>query len=175
MIWICTHLKIVLWNGKWLWWAIVEGNGMITWSVSIANAIWQPNLDIVAVVSFLSVSIWRCVASFPHLSFAMSHVVCCPLFSFQQTSIPFLSPILCFSLFPLPLFFFHHPRGSPSSTVIGRKSYLFSAAEKFRQMSLIMCPLHSVSISEESGTKKERGEMAHLHVCVFNLTAKPSW
>lgn len=43
------------------------------------------------------------------------------------------------------------------------------------KLSLIMCSLCSMSISEQSGPKKDQGELAYLHVFILNLTAEPPW
>lgn len=133
----------------------------------LQNIIQQANLDIVAVGGFLSVSIRRFDA-FLHLSF------CNFLFSFPQTT-----PLLVFSVFsylvPPPLFFIH-PTWLPFlhwQEIIPSLSCW--KMENDDKLSLIMCSLCSMSISEQSGPKKDQGELAYLHVFILNLTAEPPW
>lgn len=129
---------------------------------------------------WISVSMYQ--KMFCLTSFLLSHTISCFLPFFQQNSVPFLcslpTPLHALLIFSSLLFVPYHPPCTPPCTDTGRKSCLPSAAGKMEnedELSLIICSLRLVSISEQSGTKEKQGEIAYLHLWVLNLTAEPLW
>lgn len=148
-------------------------------SKHLANAIWQPYLDFFG-SCLVSVSVYQKMLSLffsPHL--ALSRLFCYPLFYFQQTFIPDLLFPFWFSQCP-PLFFlpshFLPPIWLPSLHCHWQEVMPFLYCCKIEnedKLSLIMCLLHSVTISEQKELKKVQGEILYLHVWLLNMTAKP--